>query len=91
MREELATIKILSALKHKELANPGELVGDTGLPRYLILAAFQILEELGYVRLVYSRGSHKIYSITEKGEEALKQLSIAENTSKQTGLEEASS
>ncbi|HEU97688.1 MAG TPA: hypothetical protein ENO36_02385 [Fervidicoccus fontis] len=63
----LVIARILRVLKEKEAANAGDIVNLTGLPRYYVLAAFQILYELGYIELIYSKGSHKVYRITEKG------------------------
>ncbi len=62
---------ILEALRRKGASNPGDIVADTGLPRYLVLAAFQILHELGYIKLVYNKGSHKVYMLSDKGLEYL--------------------
>ena len=62
---------ILEALRRKGASNPGDIVAETGLPRYLVLAAFQILHDLGYIKLVYNKGSHKVYVISDKGLEYL--------------------
>lgn len=64
---------ILEAIKDGAL-NPGEVVVKTKLPRYEILAAFHILEELGLIETIYSKGSHKVYRLTSKGEEILEGL-----------------
>ncbi len=65
------TRTILEALEKKGAANPGDIVAETGLPRYLVLAAFHVLHELGMIELIYSKGSHKVYRISEKGREYL--------------------
>jgi len=65
--------QILSSIKSGAV-NPGEVVVRTGLPRYEVLAAFHILEGMGLIELVYSRGSHKVYRLTKKGEEILEGL-----------------
>ncbi|AEM37893.1 hypothetical protein Pyrfu_0021 [Pyrolobus fumarii 1A] len=62
-REKLA--RILRVLVEKETVTPGDVVVETGLPRYEVLAAFHFLEALGVVRLVYWKGSYKIYTGTE--------------------------
>jgi DNA-binding IclR family transcriptional regulator len=59
-RERLA--KILEVVVSRELVSPGDVVVETGLPRYLVLAAFQCLEALGLVEPVFSKGSYKLYS-----------------------------
>jgi len=64
---ELLIMKILKALRNRDAANAGDIVNMTGLPRYYVLAAFQILKELGFIELIYSKGSHKVYRISEKG------------------------
>ncbi len=61
-RERLA--EILEAIVGREYVSPGDVVVETGLPRYLVLAAFQCLEALGLVEQVYSRGSYKVYTAT---------------------------
>ncbi len=74
--DELITIKILRALQEKGAANPGDIVAVTGLPRYLVLASFQVLYELGYIDLIYSKGSHKVYKPGEKGIELLEETPV---------------
>ena len=64
---------ILEAIKKGHI-NPGEAVIYTGLPRYEVLALFHILEELKLIETIYSKGSHKVYKLTEKGEEILEAL-----------------
>ena len=61
-RERLA--EILEAVVAREYVSPGDVVVETGLPRYLVLAVFQCLEALGLVEQVYSRGSYKVYTAT---------------------------
>jgi predicted transcriptional regulator len=77
LREEPISLQILRSLQEKEAANPGDIVMSTGLPRYLVLAAFQILEELGFIKLIYHRGSHKVYKLSEKGEEYLSEAGLS--------------
>ncbi len=48
----------------RELVSPSDVVVATGLPRYSVLAMFQCLEAMGFVRPVYTRGSYKLYSAT---------------------------
>jgi len=64
---------VLEAIKKGHI-NPGEAVIYTGLPRYEVLALFHILEELKLIEIIYSKGSHKVYKLTEKGEEILEAL-----------------
>jgi len=54
-------IKILRAILSTSLASPSDVVVKTGLPRYEVLAAFHILEALGVVKEVYSKGNHRLY------------------------------
>ncbi|MCY0860364.1 MAG: hypothetical protein OWQ54_08030 [Sulfolobaceae archaeon] len=61
---------VLEAIRNGAL-NPGEVVIKTGLPRYEVLAVFHILEELNLIEPIYSKGSHKVYKLTKKGEEVL--------------------
>ncbi len=75
-RERL--VEILEALASKEYVSPGDVVVETGLPRYLVLAAFQCLEALGLIEQVYSRGSYKIYTLTIYGRRVLEALRSGE-------------
>ncbi|NPA05279.1 MAG: hypothetical protein GXO09_04225 [Crenarchaeota archaeon] len=54
-------IKILRAVLEAKLASPSDVVVRTGLPRYEVLAAFHVLEALGVVKEVYSKGNHRLY------------------------------
>ncbi|MET1102026.1 MAG: hypothetical protein ABWW69_06100 [Pyrodictiaceae archaeon] len=71
-RERL--IVILDALTKKELVSPGDIASETGLPRYMVLAAFQCLEALGVIEMVYSKGNHKLYAARPVASELLKLL-----------------
>ncbi|BFI74046.1 MULTISPECIES: hypothetical protein [Sulfurisphaera] len=64
---------VLEAIK-KGHVNPGEVVVYTGLPRYEVLALFHVLEDLKLIETIYSKGSHKVYKLTEKGNEILNAL-----------------
>ncbi|QGA55532.1 hypothetical protein GFS03_10995 [Sulfolobus sp. E5-1-F] len=64
---------VLNAIKEGAV-NPGDAVIKTGLPRYEVLALFHILEELGLIEPIYSKGSHKAFRLTKKGEEILEGL-----------------
>jgi DNA-binding MarR family transcriptional regulator len=58
--------------------NPGEIIVETGLPRYEVLAAVHVLEELGFIEKIYSRGTHKVYVLTEEGKRLLEALSTGD-------------
>ncbi|AFH43200.1 transcriptional regulator [Fervidicoccus fontis] len=76
--------KLLKTLDEKGTANPGEIASITGLPRYYVLAAFQILKELGYVELIYSKGSHKVYKLSEKGSSILEDNIVTKKETAET-------
>lgn len=61
-RERLRAI--LEVIVSKDVVSPGDAVVETGLPRYLVLAAFQCLEALGVIEPVFVKGSYKVYSAT---------------------------
>lgn len=61
---------ILNALKDR-IASPSDVIAVTGLPRYEVLAAFHVLEALGIVEVVYTRGNYKIYRLSETGKKLL--------------------
>lgn len=65
------TRTILSVLRELGPSSPSDVVVRAGLPRYLVLAAFQVLEELGLVRRIYDKGSHKVYVVSEEGAKLL--------------------
>lgn len=64
---------VLEAIREGSV-NPGEVVIKTKLPRYEVLALFHVLEGLGLIETIYSKGSHKVYRLTKKGEEILEGL-----------------
>jgi predicted transcriptional regulator len=68
---------------------PGDVVSETRLPRYLVLASIRCLEELGLIRTFYSRGSYKLYVITEKGEEFLGDEEVPSSVGVEEGAVEA--
>ncbi len=55
-------ITIVKALARKDVVSASDIVLETGLPRYYVLAVIQCLEALGFIELVYSRGSYKLYA-----------------------------
>ena len=61
-RERL--IRILEVLTSRDIVAPGDVVVETGLPRYMVLAVMQCLEALGVIEQVYAKGSHKLYAAT---------------------------
>lgn len=67
-------IKVVLESIRDGAVNPGEVVIRTKIPRYEVLAIFHILEGLGLIETIYSKGSHKVYKLTQKGEEILDAL-----------------
>lgn len=70
-REKL--FKILNSLRDR-IASPSDVITSTGLPRYEVLAAFHILEALGFIELVYIRGNYKLYKLSSEGEQLVNVL-----------------
>ncbi|AWR97087.1 hypothetical protein DFR86_05595 [Acidianus sulfidivorans JP7] len=64
-------LKIILESIRDGAVNPGEVVIRTKIPRYEVLAIFHVLEGLGLISTIYSKGSHKVYKLTKKGEEIL--------------------
>lgn len=62
---------VLKALESTSPASPGDIAKGVDLPRYRVLALFQVLEEAGLVEPIYSRGSYKIYVLTGLGRRVL--------------------
>jgi len=71
-REKL--VAILREIVSGRLVGPGDVVVRTGLPRYEVLGAFHVLEALGVIEAVYSRGNHKLYSPRPVAEKLLEVL-----------------
>ena len=65
-------LRILERLEAEGPKAPGDMVVSLGAPRYRVLAAFHCLEELGLATTIYSKGSYKIYQITEQGRSLLR-------------------
>lgn len=61
-------IKIMSSFR---VLSPGDAVSKTGMPRYLVLAAFKALEELGFIEPIYAKGTHRVYKLTPLAERFL--------------------
>lgn len=59
--------------------SPGDVVARTRLPRYVVLASFHVLEALGYVKLLYSRGTYKVYVLSDKGRGLMEELGLSES------------
>lgn len=70
--------EILEVIVSKELVSPGDAVIETGLPRYLVLAAFQCLEALGVIEPVFAKGSYRVYTSTIYAKKLLKALETGE-------------
>ncbi|MEM2550891.1 MAG: hypothetical protein QW168_01860 [Sulfolobales archaeon] len=64
---------------YAKLFTPGDIVAATGLPRYEVLAALHVLEELGIIELVISKGNYKVYRLTKLGEKLYKALELSES------------
>jgi len=70
--------EVLEVIVSKELVSPGDAVVETGLPRYLVLAAFQCLEALGVIEPAFVKGSYKVYTPTIYAKKLLKALEAGE-------------
>ncbi|MCE4628414.1 MAG: hypothetical protein F7C34_04620 [Desulfurococcales archaeon] len=66
-------VEILEYLEREGPQAPGDVVAALRAPRYRVLAAFHCLEELGLAVPLYSRGSYRIYQISEAGRQLLRQ------------------
>lgn len=75
VRERLKSI--LSSMRGR-VVTPGDVVALTGLPRYEVLAAFHVLEALGFIEVVHAKGNYKIYKLSDLGERLLEALEEAE-------------
>ena len=70
--------RILELLYEREALAPGDAVAIIGEPRYKVLAAFQCLEELGFIERVYSRGTYKIFRLSLSGRALLEKAEAVE-------------
>ncbi|MEM1930624.1 MAG: hypothetical protein QW780_01335 [Sulfolobales archaeon] len=69
--------KLLDSM-YAKFFTPGDIVAATGLPRYEVLAALHVFEELGIIELVISKGNYKVYRLTKLGEKLYKALELSE-------------
>ncbi len=76
---DMTRIKKLLDSMYAKLFTPGDIVTATGLPRYEVLAALHVFEELGIIELVISKGNYKVYRLTKLGEKLYKALEISES------------
>jgi DNA-binding transcriptional ArsR family regulator len=67
-------IKKLLDSMYGRLFTPGDIVASAGLPRYEVLAALHILEELGVIELVIAKGNYRVYKLSKLGEKLYKAL-----------------
>ena len=65
--------RILEVLEQRPLS-ASDVVSLTSLPRYKVLAYIQVLEALGFLEKVYSKGTHRVYVLSDLGRDALKAL-----------------
>lgn len=64
-------VAVLRVLRDSGPLGPGDVAARLGIPRYKVLASFHVLNELGIVEEVYSRGSYKIYTLSIIGRRLL--------------------
>ncbi len=61
---------VLEALSEKA-RGASDVVVVTRLPRYRVLAYMQLLEALGFIERIYSKGTYRVYSLTSLGRKLL--------------------
>ncbi|MCS7098726.1 MAG: hypothetical protein RMH84_06550 [Sulfolobales archaeon] len=69
--------KLLDAM-YAKLFTPGDIVVATGLPRYEVLAALHVFEELGIVEPLVSKGNYRVYRLTKLGEKLYRALEVSD-------------
>lgn len=74
-------IKRLLDSMYGRLFTPGDVVASAGLPRYEVLAALHVLEELGVVELVIAKGNYRVYRLSKLGEKLYKVLEAGHSLS----------
>lgn len=62
--------RVLEAVEFKAMS-ASDVVASTGLPRYKVLAYMQLLEALGFLDKVYSRGTYRVYTLSKLGRDLL--------------------
>lgn len=85
----MTRVKKLLDSMYARLFTPGDIVTATGLPRYEVLAALHVFEELGIIELVISKGNYKVYRLTKLGEKLYKALEVSESPVLSVELDEA--
>ncbi len=78
MSEFRQRLKSILLSMRDRFVTPGDVVAETGLPRYEVLATFHVLEALGLIDLVNSKGNYKVYRLSELGEKLLLALETSE-------------
>jgi len=74
-------VKRLLDSMYGRLFTPGDVVASAGLPRYEVLAALHVLEELGVIELVIAKGNYRVYRLSKLGERLYKALEAGQSLS----------
>jgi DNA-binding transcriptional ArsR family regulator len=80
--------KLLDSM-YGRLFTPGDIVASAGLPRYEVLAALHILEELGVIELVIAKGNYRVYRLSKLGEKLYKALEAGQDLVRSVGVAES--
>ncbi len=67
-------IDVIKAFKDSEAMSPGDVAQKLGIPKYKALSLVSCLSEMGFLEPLYSRGSYKIYRLSELGEALLQEV-----------------
>ncbi len=70
----LREVKVVLEALSEKARGASDVVVATRLPRYRVLAYMQLLEALGFIERIYSKGTYRVYSLTDLGRKLLEVL-----------------
>ncbi len=70
----LFEVKIILEALYEKARGASDIVVATRLPRYRVLAYVQLLEAFGFIERIYSKGTYRVYSLTDLGKRLLEVL-----------------
>ena len=70
----LFEVKIILEALYEKARGASDIVVATKLPRYRVLAYVQLLEAFGFIERIYSKGTYRVYSLTDLGKRLLEVL-----------------
>ncbi len=67
-------VDVIRAFRDSEAMSPGDVAQKLGVPKYKALSLVSCLSEMGLLEPLYSKGSYKIYRLSELGSALLDEI-----------------